>query len=125
MVRVAYDVAYAQRSLDGLRDRFAEDFVWHSRPEWPGKATYGIDEMTSLWADLDETYSEYQLIPTAFEEVAVGYVLVTLEQSARLRGSNMRLSNTVWHLWRVDGIPREAWALSGRAEAFKVAGLSE
>ena len=32
MIRVAYDVAYAQRSLAGVRDRFAEDFVWHSRP---------------------------------------------------------------------------------------------
>ena len=124
-VRVAYDVAYVQRSVEGLRDHVADDFVWHSRPEWPGKSTYGLHEMTSLWADLDETFSEYQLVPTAFEELAPGYVLVTLEQSACLRESETRVKTTLWHLWRVDNVAREAWALSSRAEALEAAGLSE
>ena len=125
MVRVAYEVAYAERSVEGVRDSFAEDFVWHSRPEWPGKATYRVDEMPGLWADLDETFSEFELVPATFEEVADGYVLVTVRQSARLRGSEDRVETTVWHLWRIDGMPREGWVFGERAEALEAAGLSE
>ena len=125
MVRVAYDVAYIERSVDGVRDSFADDFVWHSRPEWPGKPTYGIDEMPEVWADLDETYSEFEVVPAAFEEIADGYVLVTLEQSTRLRGSETRVKSAIWHLWRVDALPRETWVFGERAAALEGAGLSE
>jgi hypothetical protein len=125
MVRVAYDVAYAERSVEGVRDRFAESFVWHSRPEWPGKATYGVDEMPELWADLDDTFSEFELVPVEFEEVADGYVLVTVKQSASLRDSDERVETTIWHLWRVDGMPQEGWVFGDRSEALQAAGLSE
>jgi hypothetical protein len=125
MVRVAYEVAYAERSVEGVRDRFADDFVWHSRPEWPGKAAYGVDEMPGLWADLDETFSEFELVPAAFEEVGDAYVLVTVRQGARLRGSENRVETTIWHLWRIDGTPREAWVFANRAEALEAARLAE
>src|SRR5688500_1461105 len=125
MVRVAYDVAYAERSVDGVRDQFAKSFVWHSRPEWPGKTTYRVDEMPDLWADLDETFSEVELVPVEFEEVTDGYVLVTVQQSARLRDSDERVETTIWHLWRVQGMPQEGWVFGERIEALKAAGLSE
>ncbi len=124
-VRIAYDVAYVQRSVEGIRDRIAEDFIWHTRPEWPGRRTYRGDEMTDLWADLDETFSEFELVPVAFEELG-DHVVVEARQSACLRGSGSRIDATIWHLWRVeDGKPREAWSFSTRTEALKAAGLSE
>lgn len=124
MVRIAYAVAYAERSVEGVRDRFSENFVWHSRPEWPGKATYGIDEMPALWADLDDTFSEFELVPAEFEEVADGYVLVTVNQSARLRDSKRRVETTIWHLWRVEGMPQEGWVFGDRAAALEAARLA-
>ncbi len=125
IVRAAYEVAYVERSVDGLRDRFANDFVWHSRPEWPGDATYEVDEMPGLWADLDETFSEFELVPAAFEEVTEGYVLVTVDQSACLRGSEIRVETTLWHLWHVDGKPKEAWVFNDRREALRAARLPD
>ena len=125
MIRVAYDVAYAQRSLAGVRDRFAEDFVWHSRPEWPGKATYSADEMLELWADLDETFSEFELVPVDFEEVGDEHVLVEVRQSACLRDSDARVETTIWHLWRIEGEPREGWVFTNQIEAREAAGLEE
>lgn len=124
MVRTAYEVAYVERSVDGVRDQFAEDFVWHSRPEWPGGRTYAVDEMPELWADLDETYSEFELVPSAFEEIAAGYVLVTLRQSACLRGSETRVNSSTWHLWRIEDVPQEAWAFGAREAALEAAGVS-
>ncbi|MGI8462096.1 MAG: nuclear transport factor 2 family protein [Solirubrobacterales bacterium] len=124
-VRIAYDVAYVQRSVEGIRDRIAEDFIWHNRPEWPGRRTYRGDEMTDLWADLDETFSEFELVPVAFEELG-DHVVVEVRQSACLHGSDSQIDVTTWHLWRVeDGKPREAWAFGTRTEALEAAELSE
>lgn len=125
LVRIAYDVAYAQRSVAGVRDRFADDFVWHSRPEFPGRAAYTADEMPDLWADLDETFSEFTLTPTRFEERG-DFVLVAVEISSRLRDSEARIKDTVWHLWRFrEGKACEAWAFSDRRQALDSAGLTE
>lgn len=123
-VRVAYDVAYAQRSVDGVRECFAKNFTWHSRSGWPGRATYGLDEMPELWADLDDTFSGYELVPARFEEVAENYVLVEVSQSVRLRGGDARVETVVWHLWLVEELPAEAWVFAERAEALDVAGVS-
>jgi hypothetical protein len=125
MIRVAYDVAYAQRSVSGVRDRFAEDFVWHSRPEWPGKATYSADELPELWADLDETFSEFELVAFNFEEVGDEYVLVKVRQSMSLRESEARFETTVWHLWRIEDVPKEGWVFINQTEALKAAGVPE
>jgi hypothetical protein len=124
-VRLAYEVAYVNRSVEGVRDRFAPDFIWHSRAEWPGKKSYGVDEMPELWADLDDTFSEFELIPTAYEEVSPSHVLVTVRQGFRLRGGESRVEITLWHLWLVEGLPREAWVFADRASALAAAGLSE
>lgn len=120
VVRDAYATAYASRSVDQVRDNFADDFVWHNRPTWPGRATYTAEEMPQLWADLDETYSEFTLEPVAF--TAHGdYVLVEVAQSARLRDSDAKVSDTVWHLWRVvDGVPQEGWARGQKQEALEL-----
>ena len=124
-VRIAYDLAYAQRSVEGVRDRFAADFRWHSRPEWPGQAEYTVDNMTDLWADLDETFEEYSLAPASFEPLGA-YVLVTVDQSTRLRASGDRLETRIYHLWRVEaGQPQETWSFGTREEALETAGLGE
>jgi ketosteroid isomerase-like protein len=123
LVRLAYDVAYDQRSLEGLDDRFSADFIWYQRPEWPGRFAYGRDEIPQLWADLDETYSEFLLVPVEFAD-AGEYVVVTVNTSARLRASDVRLEATIWHVWRmVDGVAVEARAYSDQQEAREAAGL--
>lgn len=125
VVRLAYDVAYAQRSVEGVRDSFAPDFVFHSRPEFPGRQLYRFEEIEQLWADLDETYSDYALVPVEFEDVA-DYVLVTLRSSAQMQGSRLRVEGKIWHLWRIsEGKPQEAWTFGTRTEALQAVGLRE
>jgi hypothetical protein len=81
--------------------------------------------MPALWADLDDTFSEFELVPVGFEEVADGYVLVRVRQSASLRDSEARVETTIWHLWRIDDMPTETWVFGDRAEALKAAGSRE
>ena len=123
LVRLAYDVAWPQRSLEGFQDRFAEDFTWRQRPEWPGRSAYGRDEMPELWADLDETFAEYAL--TAVDYVDAGdYVVVTVHTSACLRAIHDVVEGTVWHVWRIrDGLAAEACVYGTREEAFDAAGV--
>src|SRR4051794_40208111 len=102
LVRPAYDVAWPQRSVEGFQDRFTDDFTWRQRLEWPGRSAYGRDEMHKLWADLDETYSEFSLMPIEYAEVGE-YVVVTVKTSSCLRASNQRIEGTLWHVWRVVG----------------------
>src|SRR4051794_36792704 len=123
LVRPAYDVAWPQRSVDGFKDRFADDFIWRQRPEWPGRSVYGRDDMHELWADLDETYSEYRLVASDYADVRE-YVVVTVKLSAYLRATNDRIEGTVFHVWRVDdGLVAEACVYSTRLEALEAAGL--
>lgn len=123
-VRLAYEVAYARRSVEDVREAFSEDYVFHARPEFPGRPEYGVDEMTQLWADLDETYTEFSLVPQDFVPTGSEHVLVTVRTSTRLRGSDARIESTAYHLWHVpDGRPRRTWGYSTRAEALQAAGL--
>jgi ketosteroid isomerase-like protein len=125
LVRPAYDVAWPQRSVDGLRDRFADDFTWTQRPEWPGRSVYRRDDMPELWADLDETYSEYRLAAVDYAD-AGEYVVVTVNLSAHLRASNDRIEGTVFHVWRIqDGLVAEACVYSTRRDALEAAGRPE
>jgi ketosteroid isomerase-like protein len=124
IVRNAYDVALAQRGVAGVMNRFAADFTWHQRAEWPGRPTFGASEMPQLWADLDETYSDMNLVPVEFVDVGE-YVVVTVESSSRLRGSDARLESRLWHVWHLwDGLALEGWAFRTRLEAFETAGQS-
>src|SRR5258707_439385 len=103
LVHVAYDVAWARRSVEGFEDRFTDDFTWHQRAEWPGRSVYHWDEMAQLWADLDDTYSDFNLVAADFAD-AGDYVVVTVNLSARLRASDVHVEGTVWQVWRVrDG----------------------
>lgn len=121
IARLAYE-SYARRAVDRFRDRFADDFRFHTRAEFPGRSVHSLDEMPQIWADLDETYTEYSLVPGDFVDLG-DYVLVTLTQSARLRGSDARIEMTIYHLWHIrDGKAREAWTYSDRAEAVEAAG---
>ena len=123
LIQRAYREGYAARSVESLRHRFAEDFRFHMRPGWPGRAEYGLNEMTDIWADLDDTYIEYDLSPEDF--VASGdCVLVRLRQSARVRGSDARVEATIWHVWQVrDGTVQEARTFDTEADARDAAGL--
>ena len=123
LVRAAYREGYARRTVEPFRDKVAGDFLFHMRPGWPGRPVYRFDELTQIWADLDETYSEFRLFPEDF--AAVGdYVVATIRQSARVRGSNARVKATIWHVWHVaDGLVREAWTFDSEEDALKAAGL--
>ena len=125
LVRLAYEVAFAQRSVEGVRDRVPPDFRFHTRPEWPGRAMYLRDEMTQFWADLDETFAEFEFTPTSYETFG-DHVLVSIHQSAVMRGSNDRVDSNVCHLWLIkDGTPKEGRAFSDRAQALAAAGVRE
>jgi ketosteroid isomerase-like protein len=124
-VRRLYEVAYAQRSVENVRDAVDEGFVWHQRPEWPGRSQYRADDMPQLLADLDDTYAEFSLVPEDFAPVGE-YVVVTARTSARLQASEARIDGTLFHVWHLrDGKAQEAWTYGTRAEALEATGLSK
>jgi ketosteroid isomerase-like protein len=125
LVRLAYDGTWPLRSVDGFQDRFADDFTWRQRSEWPGRSIYARDEMPELWADLDETYSEFTLEPVEYAE-AGEYVVVTVNTSAYIRATNDRIEGTVWQVWRIhDELVAEVCVYSRRRDALEAAGMPE
>lgn len=124
-VRFAYREGYARRTVEDFRDRAADDFEFHMRPGWPGRPVYSLDEMPQIWADLDDTYTEFSLVPESF--AAVGdYVLVTIRQSARLAGSESRIESTIWHVWRFShDTVLEVRTFDRKEDALEAAGLRE
>jgi ketosteroid isomerase-like protein len=124
-VRRAYEVAYPERTVENVLDAVDENFVWHQRSEWPGRSLYRMEDMPQLWADLDDTYTEFSLVPEEFAPMGE-YVVVTVRNSARMRASDARIEATLYHVWHVrDGKAREAWTYSTRAEALRAVGLHE
>ena len=120
LVRWVYEEGYARRKVDmpGVEDRIAPDYRFHTRSGFPGRTVYRLDEMTALWADLDTTFSDHRLVPQRYEALGRAHVLVTLEQTARLRGSDQRIDQTVYMLWRLaDGRVSETWTFTDEAEA--------
>jgi ketosteroid isomerase-like protein len=86
---------------------------------------YRLEELPQLWADLDDTYTEFSLVPEDFALVGE-YVVVIVRVSARMRASDARIEETLCHLWHVrDGKAREAWSYNTRAEALEAVGLRE
>ena len=87
---------------------------------------YRLDEMTALWADIDATFSDHSLVPQSYEAIGSTDVLVTLHQTARLRGSEHRINETIYMLWRlVEGRADETWTFTDKAKALEAAGLRE
>ena len=126
LVRRAYDVAYVERSVENVRALASDDWVFHGRPEFPGRQVYRMEEMPEIWADLDETYSEFSLTPEDFTPIGKEHVVVRIKTSARLRGSELRMDATQYHIWHVQaGKLRETWACNTRQEALEAAGLRE
>lgn len=127
LVRLAYEKGYLNRTTDDveLRERIAGDFRFHVRRGFPGRTLYRLDEMTELWADLDATYTDFSLSPEDYQAVGADYVLVSIRQSTRLRGSNERYDEIIYHLWQIDdGKAVEAWTYPDRDEALEAAGPS-
>src|SRR3954454_18118634 len=117
-VRRAYEVAYAERSVEGVMDVVAENFVWHQRAEWPGLPCTGLKTCRSFGRTLDDTYTEYSLVPEHFRAVGE-YVMVTVRTGARMRAGDARIDSTLYHVWHLrDGKVREAWTYSTQAEAL-------
>lgn len=125
LVRKAYAEGYARRDVSALRDRADPDFRFHMRTSWPSRRVYRFEELPQVWADLDDTYEEYVLAPGEFEDVD-DYVVVTLHQSSRVKGSDARVESTIWHVWHItQGVAREAWTFDQRAEALAAVGRAE
>jgi ketosteroid isomerase-like protein len=104
-----------------MREAFADDFTWHQRAEWPGRPVYRIDELPDLWAELDETYSEFVLEPVEFAEVG-NCVLVKVHTSAPLHASNERIDGVIWHVWQiVDGRVQNVHVYTERSDALEAA----
>ncbi len=123
-VRWAYEEGHARRTVDvpGIAERFSPDYRFHARPGWPGQTVYRLDELTALWADIDTTFTDHSLVPTHYEGLGA-HVLVTLQQTARLRGSNHQINETIYMLWHLsEGKIQEAWTFTDKAEALEAAG---
>src|SRR6478672_3800963 len=103
LMRRLYRAGFAQRSVENVLDAVEEGFVWHQRAQWPGRSQYGVQDLPQLWADLDDTYSDFTLVPEDF--TALGeYVLVTVRSSARVRAGDTRIEEPLFHLWQIrDG----------------------
>jgi hypothetical protein len=128
LVRWLHEEGHARRTVEspGAEDRIASDYRFHPRPDFPGRSTYGLDEMVKFWADLDATFTDYSLIPQSYESIGSTHVLVTLRQTARLRGSDQLLTELIYMLWQlVDGRAQETWTFTDRERALEAAGLSE
>jgi len=127
IVRWLHEQGHARRTVKtpGAEDRVASDYRFHPRPDFPGRSTYRLDEMVRFWADLDATFTDYSLIPQSYEPIGPAHVLVTLQQTARLRGSDQMLSELIYMLWLVEGKAQETWTYADREEALEAAGLSK
>jgi hypothetical protein len=128
VVRWAYENSHARRTVDvpGIEERVTPGYTFHPRDGWPGPMAYRLDEMTALWADLDSTFSDHSLVPQSYEAIGSTDVLVTLHQTARLRGSDHRINDTIYMLWRlVEGRADETWTFTDRAMALEAAGSRE
>src|SRR3712207_5616822 len=99
LVRSAYE-GYARRTIAEHRHLFAPGFQFHMRTEFPLTGPYGIDDLPAMWADLDETFTDYELVPTDFDQIG-DRVLVTLSVSALMRGAEARIRDTIFHVWLV------------------------
>ena len=119
LVRRAYEEGYARRSVEGFSGLFAPGFRFHMRSEFPGvRPWYALEELPQLWADLDETYTDYSLAPADFATFGA-FVLVTLSARARLRGSDAWVDETLFHIWHLaDGRVLEAWTYGDEQEAL-------
>ena len=123
-MKLAY-VAYARRDVgdEELRRWFRPDFRFHTRPDWPGRGIYAQDEMPELWAELDDTFTEYALEPVRFIDAPPGFELVELRSGATLRGGTERLVEAIFHLWRFEGdLIAEAWTFRSVEQALVAAG---
>lgn len=128
IVRWLYEEGHAKRTIDvpGVEDRVASDYRFHARPDFPSRPVYRLDQLPEFWADLDSTFDDYSLIPQSYESVGPAHVLVTLRQTARLRGTDQRISELIYMLWYLtEGAVRETWTATGRTEVLESAGLSE
>ena len=124
-VRWAYENTHARRSVDvpGVEDRVAADYRFHPRPDFPGRPFYRLDEMVDLWADLDTTFTDYSLVAESYESIGPAHVLVTLHQTARLRGSDLVLNDPLFMVWELaDGKIQETWTFTDREQAVQAAG---
>ena len=127
-VQWVYERGHAQRTVDvpGVEDRVASDYRFHPRPDFPGRAVYGLQELVDFWADLDTTFTDYSLVPQNYEPIGPAHVLVTMRQTARLRGSDQSINELIYMLWHlVEGKLQETWTFTDRAEAIDAAGLSK
>ena len=128
LVRWVYEKSHARRTVDvpGREDRVAVDYRFHTRPDFPGPPAYRLDQMVDLWADLDATYIDYSLVPEGYEPIGPAHVLVTLLETARLRGSDQQIVQHLYMLWRVkEGRVQETWTSTDREQAVRAGGLSE
>jgi hypothetical protein len=128
IVRWLHEKGHARRTVEapGTEDRVGSDYLFHPRPNFPGRSTYRLDEMVEFWDDLDATFVDYSLVPQSYEPVGPAHVLVTLRQTARLRGSDQQLTELIYMLWHlVEGRAQETWTSSVREQALKAGGLSE
>jgi hypothetical protein len=94
-------------------------------PDFPGGSAYRLDQLVEFWADLDATFTDYSLIPQSYEPIGPAHVLVTLRQTARLRGSDEQLTELIYMLWHLtEGKARETWTSTDREQVLAAGGVS-
>jgi hypothetical protein len=108
--------SYRQREIESTRHLAAPGFRFHMRPGWPGREHFTFDEMPQVWADLDDTFTEYEMRPVRFHAAEAGYALVELASSTVVGGE--RITDDIAHVWRFeDGLVAELWTFNTVDEA--------
>jgi ketosteroid isomerase-like protein len=129
----AAQLAEAYEALNRGDDRpmvefLDKEFRYRSREELPGGGDYEGREVTvKRLGELREMFAE--IVTTASDFLVSGdYVVVSLAYSARGRSGGVRVSQEVFHVWRVSGGKAfELQVFSDKVQALEavVVGLAE
>jgi ketosteroid isomerase-like protein len=123
IVRQGFE-AFERGELDLMLDLFTDDVTTYRAD--PDGATYnGKAGFLDATADWTEDFSEWQVLPEEFTDLG-DRVLVRVRQTARGRGSGVRVEEDFWFLFAVTGTKISKLSFySRRADALAAAGLRE
>jgi len=124
LARIAYSIHTNANSLDGV-ERGTLDCAIGMFPALP-RDMHVQGVRTDLYICVMRRDHDLARLLTLDRFVAADHVLVTLRQTARLRGSDQRLVESLYMLWQLsEGRVQETWTFTDRMQALAAGGLSE
>ena len=121
LVRKIFD-AYAAGNIEKGVGYADPEIVWNPVDEAPGQGRAAVEEYLVRW---ETEWEDLRTVPEEFLD-AGDRVLVTVYFAGRGRGSGIEVDTRVYEVWTIrDGMAVRMDEFSDRAEALRVAGLSE